>query len=189
MIGAMRNAILLLAALSLGACATPAPFGVAELTPEQCDASWGGVGFADGEDGAALSKLARYRDACARAGAPLSPGDEAAWRDGWRGGLGRFCAAPATAKEDMAAQDRLCPRVIAANDAIDEAASGGVGDPDFDPDYGDETRRTDSRDDGVYDGPRIIPRVGIGVGVGSGGVRVGGGVGIGVGIFNLGLGF
>ncbi|MEX2520029.1 MAG: DUF2799 domain-containing protein [Paracoccaceae bacterium] len=68
--------------LALGACAA----STASLSPAQCEVSWAAVGRADADDGEPAAKLARYREACARGGAPLSAADEAAWLDGWSGG-------------------------------------------------------------------------------------------------------
>ncbi|MEM7522544.1 MAG: DUF2799 domain-containing protein, partial [Pseudomonadota bacterium] len=105
--------MIILFALGLAACAG----SPAQLSAAQCDANWAAVGAADGGDGASIEKLAKYRNACARAGAPLSSADQAAWRDGWRGGLGGFCAETdaALSEEDARARDRLCPRAVAAS--------------------------------------------------------------------------
>lgn len=157
----MRHLIPILAAFGLAACAG----ATSQLSADQCAANWGAVGAADGAEGESIAKLDDYAAACEAAGAPLSEGDRLAWRDGWRGGVGRFCDDPTG---DADRQARVCPRVASTDPAFE------------DDDYEDD-------DDYRYGRPRIFPSVG--VSVGSGGVRVGGGVGVGVGIFNLGVGF
>lgn len=84
----MKQFCLVLAALSLAGCAST----TASLSPEQCAADWRSVGYADGSDGEEMAKLAEYRDACSRGGAPLSLTEEQDWLDGWSAARGH--AAP-----------------------------------------------------------------------------------------------
>lgn len=74
-----RSALPILAVILLGACATT----TASLSPAQCDANWRAVGYEDGAEGADISRIAAYREACARGGAPLGAVAEADWIDGW----------------------------------------------------------------------------------------------------------
>lgn len=74
-----RCAPTLLAALLAGACATT----TASLSPAQCDANWRAVGYQDGAEGADSARIAAYRAACARGGAPLDADQETAWIKGW----------------------------------------------------------------------------------------------------------
>ncbi len=171
----MKQIALLLSALLLAACAG----GTAQLSADQCAADWGNVGYADGADGAPLSKLAQYRAACARSGAALTLADEADWQAGRRNGLGAFCAAPDASLTDsqIASRPQLCASQVAANDRVyDDNAPvydrAGAPDDPYDRSYD-------------YRGPRISPF--LSVGFGSGGTRIGGGVGIGLGLFNLGF--
>ncbi len=76
----MSRFALLLAPLLLAACAAT----TATLSPEQCRADWGAVGYADGREGAAEAKLLSYREACARGGRALTAAEEADWLEGWR---------------------------------------------------------------------------------------------------------
>lgn len=174
-IGVMKQIVLLLSALTLAACAN----GPARLSADQCAADWAGVGYADGADGAPLSKLADYRAACSGSGAALTLADEADWRAGRKGGLAEFCEASEGSLTDnqIASRGQLCAVEVAQADYDDRA-----------PVYADEDYGYDDYDDGYrYNGPRISPF--LSVGFGSGGTRVGGGVGIGLGIFNLGFFF
>lgn len=75
----MRISLTLLSGFALAACAAT----TATLTPAQCAADWNAVGYEDGRDGEDFSRLAGYRAACARGGAPLTEADEAAWAEGW----------------------------------------------------------------------------------------------------------
>ncbi|MEM7267758.1 MAG: DUF2799 domain-containing protein [Pseudomonadota bacterium] len=70
--------LLIIAALSLGACAA-AP----QLSAAQCDADWYAVGAADAEDGAPATKIEQYREACANGGAPLTSAEIDDWFDGY----------------------------------------------------------------------------------------------------------
>ena len=76
----MTRFALLLAPLLLAACAAT----TAMLSPEQCRADWGAVGYSDGREGAAEAKLLSYREACARGGRALTAAEEADWQEGWR---------------------------------------------------------------------------------------------------------
>ncbi|QIE56456.1 DUF2799 domain-containing protein [Pikeienuella piscinae] len=84
----IRSVPPILAALLLGACATT----TASLSPAQCAANWRAVGYEDGLDGADISRIAAYREACARGGAPLDAGAEADWIEGWNQAQGATVA-------------------------------------------------------------------------------------------------
>lgn len=73
---------LLIVVLALCACAGT----TASLSAAQCEVNWAAVGRADADDGEPAAKFARYREACARGGAPLSAANEAAWLEGWGAG-------------------------------------------------------------------------------------------------------
>ena len=81
MIGPMRHAILILAALGLAACASNG----LQLSAAQCATDWRSVGVADGVDGAPETKINQYRSACSGS-APLAASDIAAWKAGWAEG-------------------------------------------------------------------------------------------------------
>jgi len=68
--------------------------GCVSMTETQCQvADWQRVGFADGASGLPESRLADYRNDCAKVG--IEP-DAQAYRQGWDAGIVRFCT-PANA--------------------------------------------------------------------------------------------
>lgn len=102
----MNRLALLLAPLLLAACAST----TATLSPDQCRADWGAVGYADGRDGAPEARLLSYREACARGGQALSAAEEADWLDGWSAARAEAGAAPGP-YEPREARARSYPRI------------------------------------------------------------------------------
>lgn len=102
--GAMKSFVLLLAALSLSACA-------GSLTADQCNTDWRATGYADGEDGADVAKIGDYEAACERAGSPLSYAQRDAWLDGWGELQGVDARDVVVAQEDDYDYDYDYPRV------------------------------------------------------------------------------
>lgn len=69
------------AVLALGSCAT--------MSAEQCVAGdWGGQGYADGQSGLTMSRLAEHAEACTKHG--VTP-DAESYADGREQGLVRYC--------------------------------------------------------------------------------------------------
>ncbi len=69
------------AVLALGSCAT--------MSAEQCMAGdWGGQGYADGQSGLTMSRLAEHAEACAKVG--IVP-DDVSYAAGRQQGLLRYC--------------------------------------------------------------------------------------------------
>ncbi|WP_340108111.1 DUF2799 domain-containing protein [Pikeienuella sp. HZG-20] len=117
--------LLLLPVLALAACAAT----TATLTPAQCAANWRAVGYEDGLDGADFSRLAAYREACARGGAALSKADEAAWTEGWTAAGG---AQPAYEPRDdeyrrTGGYPRIYPQIGVGVGNHGVSVGGGVG--------------------------------------------------------------
>lgn len=79
-LGAVR-ALALLAVLAVPGCAS--------MSEQECrEGDWAAIGRADGERGARLSEIERYRKACARHEIPVG---EEAWREGYAAGIAAFC--------------------------------------------------------------------------------------------------